>query len=350
MTNVEIENDHYHYVGGIENGFFQGYGVLEYKDGTIYKGNFDFGIKTGAGEIFFPDGSKYIGEFKNGLFHGLGYYEFAKTETSEIYKFCHKSQKSVKTSDWKEYNKGRFHYQQFISGKSFRKLGGDTYEGDVSGNLKHGHGINCYPDGGFYIGEFFEDQRHGKAMLVYGSSRENIMYIGNYVHNYKQGFGRFWYRNGSSYEGNFNKHDRHGENCTFRFANGEIYKGPFVSNQAEGEGELTQPGTDNYKRGLFKNFKFVQGEMFESTKDYTYLGESMDSKFHGYGKLITNSKSKIYEGTFENGLKSGYGEEIKLDEENEIIFTYFGHYFQNKRSGTTCAKFKFFPEGACNLS
>ena len=51
-----------------EDNLFQGYGIYQWADGTIYKGQFYQGDMEGVGEKYFPSGNRYVGSFKNDVF------------------------------------------------------------------------------------------------------------------------------------------------------------------------------------------------------------------------------------------------------------------------------------------
>jgi len=74
-------------------------------------------------------------------------------------------------------------------------------------------------------------------------------------------------------------------NGTHTLQNGETYVGQWLKNQKNSIGKYT----------FGRN----------SVKDY-YIGESKDNNAHGKGKLVWKDGS-IYEGEFEDGLRSGYG-------------------------------------------
>eukprot|EP00055_Hartaetosiga_balthica_P002693 m.4898 g.4898 ORF g.4898 m.4898 type:complete len:147 (-) comp2308_c0_seq1:1401-1841(-) len=52
----------------------EGFGVLEFADGTKFAGDFGSGLFHGKGVLTFNDRSKYEGEFQNGKYHGFGVY------------------------------------------------------------------------------------------------------------------------------------------------------------------------------------------------------------------------------------------------------------------------------------
>jgi hypothetical protein len=58
--------------GEWDNHMPHGYGVLVRSDGTVYIGTFKSGDKDGAGEELYANGSSFVGMFRGGLKNGLG--------------------------------------------------------------------------------------------------------------------------------------------------------------------------------------------------------------------------------------------------------------------------------------
>ena len=62
-----------YYKGQFKNGYKWGYGIFYLKqEKIIYKGEFKEGEQDGYGIIYYPDGDIYEGEFKNNNYHGFG--------------------------------------------------------------------------------------------------------------------------------------------------------------------------------------------------------------------------------------------------------------------------------------
>ena len=67
------DKDHY-YKGQFKNGYKWGYGINYFKEERcIYKGEFVKGVHEGYGIFYYPDGDIYEGEFKNDNYHGFGF-------------------------------------------------------------------------------------------------------------------------------------------------------------------------------------------------------------------------------------------------------------------------------------
>jgi hypothetical protein len=114
------------YIGGYENGNWNGHGTYIHADGNKYIGEFKDGLQHGNGTYIFADGSKYIGEFKDDLYNGHG---------------------------------------------TYIKANGEKYIGEFKDDLYHGYGTYIYADGSKYIGEYKDDlQWNG----VYYNSDETV--------------------------------------------------------------------------------------------------------------------------------------------------------------------------------
>ncbi|XP_073699724.1 ankyrin repeat and MYND domain-containing protein 1-like [Garra rufa] len=84
---------------------------------------------------------------------------------------------------------------------------GCKYEGEFVNNLKHGTGIFTWPNGEFYTGSFFRDYRHGKGMY---SWPDGSKYTGKFYLNRKEGYGVQLFPDGSTFEGLYHADERFG--------------------------------------------------------------------------------------------------------------------------------------------
>lgn len=61
------------YTGDMKDGLYDGYGILTYKNGDVYKGYWQQGKKHGQGtQTYQKDQRRYSGQWKNNLYHGEG--------------------------------------------------------------------------------------------------------------------------------------------------------------------------------------------------------------------------------------------------------------------------------------
>ena len=129
----------YEFEGSILVGKFNGYGILKYNSGEIYKGGFLQNKKMDKkGELICDNGDIYIGEF----FHN------------------------------KKRGKGIMKY-----------INGDIYDGNWFNNLKNKNGIMKYKNGDIYDGEWVFDKKHGKGIMTINGDK----YKGEWDNDKKQG-------------------------------------------------------------------------------------------------------------------------------------------------------------------
>lgn len=103
------------------------------------------------------------------------------------------------------------------------------------------------------------------------------------------------------------------------FNEGDTYKGSFLNNKYDGEGELI---TKNfYYKGFWQKNTF-HGKGLLNTNNFIYEGEFFKNKMNGMGKL--SFENYIYIGEFINNLMQGFG---KLFFNNKLI--YEGRWYKN---------------------
>lgn len=77
---------------------------------------------------------------------------------------------------------------------------GNTYMGEVKGNLPHGRGKEIFINGDVYTGDFFEGKRHGDGTY---EKRDEFIYVGSFKNNKFEGKGKKLFINGNKFEGLF---------------------------------------------------------------------------------------------------------------------------------------------------
>ena len=66
--------DKFVYHGEWSNSYWNGNGMVQWNDGSIYVGTFKNGEATGGGKIWYPNGNIYSGEVTNAYMNGKGIY------------------------------------------------------------------------------------------------------------------------------------------------------------------------------------------------------------------------------------------------------------------------------------
>lgn len=180
------------YKGYSKKGKKEGYGNLNWDDGSVFTSIFNSNHANDYG--YFKD--TFIGEFR-------GYYEKNKPNGYGIYNI----QGTILEGYWKgnllngigrEYSEEGTYYQgEFTSCIKqgigiFRWPDGTIYKGEWKNNKMHGYGILNYSDDRMYIGYFLQGEIHGVGEFSWA----NKQFFGNYMHGVKNGFGSFiWNKN-----------------------------------------------------------------------------------------------------------------------------------------------------------
>jgi len=105
-----------------------------------------------------------------------------------------------------------------------------------------------------------------------------------------------------------------------------IYIGNYVNKKRNGYGKLIL-ADQSYYEGNFKDGEF-DGSGYYRTRNYTYKGQFTAGKKNGKGKLESFNTKSIYEGEFKNDMKEGYG--IEKFNDGSI---YKGYYSQDMKEG-----------------
>lgn len=155
-----------------------------------YKGRFEHNVFQGQGVLEWSVKAKYVGEFFNGLYHGEGTFEWP--DKAHVYRgqwqFGEMSGVGTLTTSCGSIYSGDFHAghmdgrgtitfitnDQFVGefkDSAFNGLGcytwssGTTLTGVFENNLCNKVGRKVYPNGQVYVGEFCEDEEHGRGVL-----------------------------------------------------------------------------------------------------------------------------------------------------------------------------------------
>ena len=97
--------------------------------------------------------------------------------------------------------------------------GGAHYIGELKEDMLHGHGLFTDPEGNTYEGDWYEDQRQGRAKFTCAAG----VYEGEYFQNKRHGDGKEVDSAGNEFKGQFENGDP--KKGTLTYANGDIYRG-----------------------------------------------------------------------------------------------------------------------------
>ncbi|KAK6591123.1 hypothetical protein RS030_111737 [Cryptosporidium xiaoi] len=174
---------------------------------------------------------------------------------------------------------------------------GDKYEGEWQNDRAHGFGTYTHSDGSKYVGEWKNDKKHGKAIesWVDGSNFE-----GSYAYGLKQGFGKFSWHDGSKYIGNFDANQINGYGVYY-WNDGRIYTGCWLKNHMFGFGKFDWTDHRCYE-GQYINDKKDGDGKFTWPDGRAYIGQWKNGKQHGVG-VFYNSKKEGKVGEWKDGSR-----------------------------------------------
>ena len=279
--------------GGIYTGFLidkggelspHGRGVVTYPDGSKRDGEFNDGMLNGRCVVTHADGSKYEGEFKDNKYNGHGVYIYHDLEKYDgEWKDDKRSGRGVQTyQDGSKYD-GEFKDDK-PNGYGVRtwpdgtKFDGVWKDGIVNGNI-----IRINPDGRKISGEFVnglangsfrstnphgtdivEEWENGISLRLHGIEvwPDGTKYDGEWNRDGK-GKGAINWTDGRNYKGDWkvleNKQDLPDGEGTMSWADGRKYIGDFRDGKMHGIGKMTY-SDGKIEEGAWQNNMFVGGQ------------------------------------------------------------------------------------------
>ena len=270
------------YVGEFKNSKFNGIGVFTLQDGRKIVGEFREGDPDGKAIEYNPNGSiSDSGIYEKGKLITSQYIDpkiFQRVNTGTVVvegKRVSEASSDVganwiqdKTTGCKTFNPSPSpeHSVKIIGNCADGYLQGQGvviwYRKDkqsaksegayVKGRLV-GKGVETYPDGRKYVGEFNDSDYNGQGTLTYTDGKS---YVGEFKDGSRNGQGTYTFTNGNKYIGGFKDGNYAGQG-TFTYADGSKYIGEFKDNDYEGQGILYEPNGSVRTSGLWKNGKPV---------------------------------------------------------------------------------------------
>ena len=112
-----------------------------------------------------------------------------------------------------------------------KKYNNDIYEGEYKNEKREGYGKYIWESGNYYIGEWLNDNKHGKGIIYYKNG--NIKYEGDFVNGKFEGKGKYIWENGEYYKGEWLNGNKHGKGIIY-YKDGNIqYEGDFVNDKCD---------------------------------------------------------------------------------------------------------------------
>jgi len=289
------------YNGHCVEGRPHGMGVCKYASGDVFSGHFEHGLRSGEGVIVFAGGELYEGTFIGDQPVGLDLF-YPQSPGKQI------SMANVSLSDDPPYALPL----PPAPSSSHAYDNGDIYEGVVdSAGLRQGYGKYTRRCGSTLSGGFIDDLVCGDGEMTdtqgskfVGSFDKNLfirgtlifnsgtaVYKGAFLNNLFEGEGEL-VDESEGYKGAFSKGLKEG--CgTCEYGDGSVYVGGWRRGKREGEGVLRRKGEVVYSGGWKEGNKSGQG----MTTDYE--GGFAAGLYSGFGKLVTGQRT--VEGQFRCG-------------------------------------------------
>jgi hypothetical protein len=288
-------------VGSWLNGQMQGHCEITWPNGKRLKGHFDGNRLINDARINWADGGAYEGKVTEDYqLTGLGILRMPKRETPQFMHDLVRARDSLNhtrndlpVQRMRNYDSPKFDY---------------VYIGHFTDGMMQGYGVVITPSG-FYEGEWQQDLFHGQGTYVLACSWLTEYYSGSWVDGVMHGFGisncyegcrRYGLRCGigadEHYTGEFKDDQYHGYGV-LRDASCQ-YEGEWRNGLKEGSGTCRLQTGNEYVGHFSLNKKSGYGVMHYANANETTVDE------HG---VITDSAGDIYEGYWEDDLKSGSG-------------------------------------------
>ncbi len=297
-----------------EGAYQTGEGTARFSDGKKYKGKLEEGKFEGNGILVFPNGAKYTGEFKDGKMHGKGEFVFAKNAMIVSYK--------GDFYEGKEHGLGTLIFNN-----------GDVYEGCWVNGKRHGFGVTTYAmnnklikchkgtwidnqmrfygeyhkiDGVKLTGMFEQGVLNGPGATVSknGVEKRVTWKNGMIVPENNKTTQRLW--NSMKKTQDYVGEEKNGVPEGFgvlNYSDGSVYTGAFKDGKYHGTGEFIDKNGISYLGG-FEN-GVLNEKCIINEGSWIYVGECVNNKMHGEGML--QIKFLMYKGKFENHKPIGEG-------------------------------------------
>lgn len=179
------------------------------------------------------------------------------------------------------------HYTEapMVRGPLKHRITGDTYQGEIIGDMLHGVGIYVGKDGTYIQGYFFKGFPDFKLIRVFPDC---TAYHGEISDGKKNGNGIQILSDGDKITGQWLDDKMNGHILIEDAHDNKVFEGKMIRNRKEG----------------FCYFR-------DRKNNTVYLGDYRDGLFYGFGKL--ESEEGLFEGVFHLGVKDGPGVFMKRD-------------------------------------
>lgn len=209
--------------------------------------------------------------------------------------------------------------------KNHSMKNGDIYTGDMTNNMKNGHGICFFKDGEIFEGNWSNDEMYGKGKYTYNNGDK---FYGEFKNNKKDGIGLY----------QFHIKDLNSNKCTNQQSSKveiceEVYKGQWTNDTMNGFGIFYYFNGDIYK-GKFKAGKPHHCGVYTFQDGTKFMGEYKYGLANGFGRQVSEN-GDIYEGMWVDDQKNGFGESQVAKGD----YSYVGFWKDGERHGKGIQKY-----------
>jgi len=155
---------------------------------------------------------------------------------------------------------------------------GASYHGEWSGDKKSGYGVQVYPNGEKYEGQFGQGLRNGEGTLwvpVGKALKLRKNYVGGWKDDKQHGKGTCFFKNGELFQGFWDNGKMHGAG-TLRYGNGDMYIGEWHDGLRSGQGTLNRANGDCYEGYWLNDKREGSGSHFYAESGKVFVGEWAD--------------------------------------------------------------------------
>ena len=307
-----------------------GYVHKKYANGDIYEGELSEEFEPeGYGVMNYPDGSVYSGYWQGGLWNGTGTHrskticEYVKKIPNKIStphlslmmnnNSNHENEELICSSD--PSHTGQWQEGEMHGNGTSKDIHHNRYTGNWVGHMIVGEAQIKYTDGNIYEGELSEElEPQGNGVMTYP---DGSVYSGTWQEGKRHGTGKLTYLDGRVYDGAWKEGERHG-NGTYRDIHGNRYTGNWGGNGFSGDAQIKYANGDMYEGELSEELEPEGYGLMNYSDDSVYRGTWQVGVRHGMGTL-QHYNSKSYYGNWEKGnLHSGEVDSGELHYEGEL--------------------------------
>ena len=326
-----IDNIPIGYEGEILDFKIHGNGKSDYKDGSMYEGDFEDNKKVGENvSSTSTDEIKYEKTMENDK-NINGMIEIRFNYRKEL----------LLINKQNELNDKKDLLNNGTDDEEIKEI----LESEIKDLTEEINGLEeeiSYSKDDVYIGETLNNLPHGKGKMIFqnyensyeGSDWEfcEEFYDGDWCYGLRHGKGKMQWAHGNEYEGDWLDDTMHGNGVLIlKHREGFMYEGEFKNNQYNGFGKYT----------------FLKDYFHEGGNAYwweNYEGYWLNGKQHGEGKLFDGDGNLYFEGSFKDGLATGYGKTYILHEGGQDGFFLYGTLLNGKYM--SCSPLSYDENGA----